>query len=174
MSDPPASVHHVVEIDVRPEYLARSNPLLLREAVAVTLASRRLRTPRAVSLTVTDTRTVQRLNKRYLGEDKPTDVLSFNIDIAGLRRPDGVVDLGALIIALPVAARGARARGVELVDELALLVAHGTLHLLGFDHETPAEDARMRELERAALRRLGRPQAARELRARPSDKAVRS
>ena len=51
--------------------------------------------------------------------------------------------------------------GVELADELALLTVHGVLHLLGHDHETPPEDAEMRELERAALLRVGRPQAAR-------------
>ena len=60
------------------------------------------------------------------------------------------------------AVRGARERGVELADELALLTVHGVLHLLGHDHETPPEDAEMRELERAALLRVGRPQAARE------------
>jgi probable rRNA maturation factor len=155
-------VRHVIEVDIRPEYASRLDPLLLRSAVTETLASRRLRAPRAISVTITDTRTVQRLNKRYLGDDSPTDVLSFNIDISGLRRPDRVIDLGALIIALPVAARGARERGVDLADEIALLLAHGTLHLLGFDHESRPDDAQMRELERTALRRLGRPQAARD------------
>ena len=75
--------------------------------------------------------------------------------------PDGAAELGEIVIALPVAARGARERGVELADELALLTVHGVLHLLGHDHETPPEDAEMRELERAALLRVGRPQAAR-------------
>ncbi|HJN93496.1 MAG TPA: rRNA maturation RNase YbeY [Dehalococcoidia bacterium] len=155
-------VRHVIEVDVRPEYALRLDPSLLRAAVTVTLASRRLRAPRAISVTITDTRTVQRLNKRYLGDDKPTDVLSFNVDIPGLRRPDRVIDLGALIVALPVAARGARERGVDLADEIALLLTHGTLHLLGFDHETRPDDAAMRELERKALLRLGRPHAARD------------
>ena len=126
-----------------------------------TLASRRLRRPRSVEVRITDTRTVHRLNRRYRGEDHPTDVLSFNTDIPGLTGPDGVAELGALIIALPVAARGARERGVPLRDELALLVVHGTLHLLGFDHESPTDDARMRELERTALARAGQPAAAR-------------
>ena len=53
----------------------------------------------------TDTRTVRHLNARYLGLDEPTDVLAFNTDIPGLRDPHGVAELGALIIALPVAAR---------------------------------------------------------------------
>jgi probable rRNA maturation factor len=152
---------HVVEIDIDRCYAKRVGAALLRDTVVATLQSRGLRNPRAISVTIADTRTVQRLNKRYLGEDHPTDVLSFNIDIPGLRRPDGVEDLGALIIALPVAAVGAKQRDVSLVDELALLVVHGTLHLLGFDHETKPDDAHMRQLEARALSRLGRPQAAR-------------
>ncbi|MCZ6545568.1 MAG: rRNA maturation RNase YbeY [Chloroflexi bacterium] len=155
-------VRHVVEIDVRPHFAPRVDPTLLRDAVVATLESRRLRRSRAVAVTITDTRTVQRLNLRYLGDDHSTDILSFNVDIKGLRRPDGVQDLGALIVALPIAARGARERGVALDDELALLIVHGTLHLLGFDHQTRLDDGRMRELERRALRRLQRPHAARE------------
>ena len=154
-------VRHVVEIDVDPRYATRIDGALLRDAVIATLGSRRLRNPRAISVTIADTPTVRRLNKRYLGEDHPTDVLSFNIDIPGIRRPDGVEDLGALIIALSVAAAGAKERSVDLVDEVALLVVHGTLHLLGFDHESKPDDDRMRQLEDCALRRLGRPQAAR-------------
>ena len=126
-----------------------------------TLASRRLRTGRVVGVVVTDSRRVRRLNRRYLGIDEATDVLSFNTDFAGLARPDGAKELGEIVIALPVAARGARERGVSLEDELALLTVHGVLHLLGFDHETRREDAEMRELERTALRRVGRAAAAR-------------
>lgn len=127
-----------------------------------TLASRRLRVGRVVSLRVTDSRTVRRLNRRFRGEDSATDVLSFNTDFAGLRRPDGAADLGEIVIALPVAARGARERGVALPDELALLSVHGALHLLGFDHEEPEQDRRMKELERIALERAGFAHAARD------------
>ncbi len=109
---------HVVEIDIDPRYANRIGAALLRDTVVATLQSRRLRNPRAISLTIADTRTVQRLNKRYLNDDHPTDVLSFNIDIPGLRRPDGVEDLGALIIALPVAAAG-RPRRVNAARSMA-------------------------------------------------------
>ncbi len=126
-----------------------------------TLASRKLRIGRVVSVRVTDSRTVRRLNRRFRGEDSATDVLSFNTDFDGLRRPDGAAELGEIVIALPVAARGARQRGVALADELALLTAHGTLHLLGYDHEQPAEEQRMKELERIALERAGFAGAAR-------------
>lgn len=126
-----------------------------------TLASRKLRVGRVVSVRITDSRTVRRLNRRFRGEDSATDVLSFNTDFDGLRRPDGSAELGELVIALPVAARGARQRDVSLGDELALLTVHGTLHLLGFDHEEPSEEERMKQLERVALTRCGLPHAAR-------------
>ena len=65
------------------------------------------------------------------------------------------------MIALPVAARGARERAVTTGEELALLTVHGTLHLLGFDHEEAAEDRQMKELERIALGKAGLESAAR-------------
>ena len=152
---------HIVEISIDPAYERRVDRALLDACVRETLASRRLRIPRIVGVAVTDSRRVRRLNRQWRGEDAPTDVLSFNTDFPGLARPDGALELGELIIALPVAARGARQRGVELADELALLTVHGTLHLLGHDHETTVEDAKMRRLERAALVRVGRLRAAR-------------
>ena len=126
-----------------------------------TLASRKLRIARVVSLRVTDSRTVRRLNRRFRGEDSATDVLSFNTDFDGLRRPDGAADLGEIVIALPVAARGARERKATVAAELALLTVHGTLHLLGFDHEEVEQDRQMKELERIALERAGFASAAR-------------
>lgn len=120
-----------------------------------TLASRKLRIARVVALRVTDSRTVRRLNRRFRGEDAATDVLSFNTDFEGLRRPDGSADLGEIVIALPVAARGAKQRGRTPGEELALLTVHGTLHLLGFDHEEADEERQMKELEWVALRRAG-------------------
>ena len=152
---------HDVDVTIQPQYQGRASSRLLRRAAQCALASRRLRRPRAVSVSVTDGRTLRRLNRRYLGEDEVTDVLSFNTDFPTLRRPDGVRELGTLAIALPAAARNARARGVDLADELALLTVHGTLHLLGFDHQSRRADTAMRAMERAALECLGRPQAAR-------------
>ena len=161
MSVPHGRVPHRIDVQVDLPYTNRADADLLAGAIRATLESRRLRVPRAVSLRLTDTRTVCRLNRRYLGLDEPTDVLSFNTGFPGLRDPDGVEELGTVIIAVPVAARGARSRHVALADELCLLAVHGTLHLLGFDHESPSEDAAMRRIERVALTRLGRLEAAR-------------
>ena len=155
-----AERHHV-EVQVDPAFVHRVDVDALERCVRETLASRRLRIARVVAIHVTDSRTVRRLNRRFRGEDSATDVLSFNTDFDGLRRPDGSAELGELVIALPVAARGAKERAATLSEELALLSVHGTLHLLGFDHEEPEEDRQMKELERIALRRAGFESASR-------------
>ena len=87
---------------------------------------------------------VRSLNRRYLGKDRSTDVLSFPADEPGI--------LGDVVIALGVAARQARAAGHPLATELRVLALHGLLHLLGYDHED--DDGRMARVE-ARLRRKG-------------------
>ena len=152
---------HLIDVLVDAAFVHRVDVEALERCVRETLASRKLRIPRVVAVRVTDSRSVRTLNRRFRGEDSATDVLSFNTDFDGLRRPDGSSELGEIVIALPVAARGARERAISLGEELALLTVHGTLHLLGFDHEEPEEEVRMKHLERIALERAGLESAAR-------------
>jgi probable rRNA maturation factor len=96
------------------------------------------------------------LNRDWRGTDRPTDVLAF-----ALREgEDAAVHpdvLGDVVISLDTAARQAAARGATLADEVRVLLAHGILHLLGYDHErSPAEARRMFARQRALLRRLGK------------------
>ncbi len=93
---------------------------------------------------------VRRLNRRYRGKDRTTDVLSFP---AGGDLEPGRPHLGEIAISMPRAARQARRAGWRLEEEIALLVTHGYLHLLGYDHET--DDGTMRRLEENLLRRAG-------------------
>ena len=116
-----------------------------------------LRQARAASseLTVvlTDSRRIRRLNARFAGVDHVTDVLAFPAEEP--RRSPSPRYLGDVVIALPRARAQARRRGVPLPQEMSLLTVHGTLHLLGYDHARPAERRRMWALQAAALRRLG-------------------
>lgn len=91
---------------------------------------------------------VRRLNRRYRGKDRATDVLSF--PAAGDLEP-GRPHLGEIAISVPRAERQARRARWRLRDEIALLLTHGYLHLLGHDHET--DDGTMRRLEKDLLRR---------------------
>lgn len=96
------------------------------------------------------------LNRHYRGKDYATNVLSFPADLPeGL--PDGVrlPLLGDLVICAPVVAREAREQGKPLNAHYAHLTVHGTLHLLGWNHEDPREAECMERLEREILARLG-------------------
>lgn len=106
----------------------------------------------SVTIVLADDAEVRRLNRRWRGKNRATDVLSFPTD-PSTPRPRGVPrHLGDIVIALGVAAAQARAHRHPLATELRVLALHGLLHLLGYDHET--DDGRMARLERR-LRRKG-------------------
>lgn len=92
------------------------------------------------------------LNVRYRGKEGPTDVLSFPCDepcaVAG---PDEPVTLGDVVIAPEVAERQAAEYGHTVETELNLLLVHGVLHLLGYDHEADEDASVMQARERAVL-----------------------
>ena len=88
---------------------------------------------------------IRRLNARYRGKDRPTDVLSFP-------GPGADQGLGDVIISIPAAERNARRLGRPLGAELEVLALHGFLHLLGYDHET--DDGSMDRVEARLRRRL--------------------
>ncbi len=96
------------------------------------------------------------LNRRYRGKDRTTDVLSFSLrEGAGPAVPTDL--LGDIVISVPLAERRARAAGEPVMREIERLLAHGLLHLLGYDHERGAAAARrMRALERRLLEARGR------------------
>ena len=106
-----------------------------------------------LTVVITDENTVQELNRTYRGVDAPTDVLSFPLGQDELLPQEGPPYLGDVVIALPVAEGQANTYGHSLQEELRLLVVHGVLHLLGYDHATPEEEA---EMWRKQERILGR------------------
>lgn len=99
--------------------------------------------------------TIHRLNAAHRGIDRPTDVLSFAMQEGeGILADDTV--LGDLVISVDTARRQALEHGHSLAQELRVLLVHGLLHLLGYDHETSDEDAaEMRAAEAKLLSRLG-------------------
>ena len=102
-----------------------------------------------VHLTVVDDREIRRLNQRYLGSRRPTDVLAFNLDLGERLGPSRL--LGEVVISAETAARQARRSGVPLALELDLLLVHGLLHLAGYDDHVPAKARLMHEREREIL-----------------------
>jgi probable rRNA maturation factor len=121
-----------------------------------------------LSVVFVDEQAMTDLNERFLEGTGPTDVLAFPLDddvAPGGRQPDeggrgpGSADeptdpptvLGDVVVCPAVAARHAAERSIPVDDELALLVVHGVLHLLEYDHAEPAETERMRRRERELL-----------------------
>ena len=105
---------------------------------------RHLRLPRAeLSIVLTTDRQIQKLNKLYRKKNKPTDVLSFGMRDGEFGERAGAL-LGDVVISIPTARRQAQEKGVPLDLEVTELLAHGLLHLLGWDHRTAKEDRRMR------------------------------
>lgn len=96
-----------------------------------------------LSVLLCDDAVIHSLNREFRGKDKPTDVLSFSMREGEGARFAGPM-LGDIIISLPTASRQAKALKRSLHDETMMLLAHGLLHLLGFDHVTRAEERRMK------------------------------
>jgi probable rRNA maturation factor len=107
-----------------------------------------------LSLALVDDASMRALNRDYRGIDRPTDVLAFAM--AEGEAPERSL-LGDVVIAVEVARRQAAERRRPLGDELTMLLAHGLLHLLGYDHVTKAQErtmtAKTDELVRAAAAR---------------------
>ena len=119
------------------------------------LAEEAVAPPAEVSVVVTDDETVRDLNRRHLGLDEPTDVLSFPFGYSEgfVGPPDGVNHLGEVIVAGPTAERQAQEAGHSLAEEASHLVVHGLLHLLGYDHLSGEDERRMRAREESLLGR---------------------
>jgi probable rRNA maturation factor len=110
-----------------------------------------------VTLVMTGDESIQELNRDYLGVDEPTDVLAFSAqEEAGafVTAPDAGDYLGDVIVSYPRAAAQAVEQGHPVEHELTLLIVHGILHLLGYDHADEGEKAIMWARQEAILRDL--------------------
>jgi probable rRNA maturation factor len=104
---------------------------------------------------IEDSEKLHELNNQFLGIDAPTDVLSFPSGNEETDIETGRYYLGDIIISYPIAVEQARNNGHPVMAELMMLVVHGTLHLLGYDHAEEAGKNEMWLAQREALERLG-------------------
>lgn len=98
-----------------------------------------------ISFALVNNEIIQELNRKYRGEDMPTDVLSFSMDEE---------IWGDIVISTEKVIEQAEEYGHSIKRELSYLIVHGILHLLGYDHETPGEQAEMRQKEERVLSEL--------------------
>ena len=161
-----------VLISVDEPYEGEISSLWLEEVAMAGLAAAGIVAEAEVSLLITGDETVRTLNAEYRGLDETTDVLSFSAEHPGhwegefdgpaqledeceFVLPPGMPrPLGEIIVAWPQAQRQAEEHGVSPMQELAHLVVHGALHLVGYDHMEPEEAALMQAREQEALNAL--------------------
>ena len=148
----------MINIDNQQDFLESA---LLERAARLTLETSPRLTPALgpvygdpdTPIVLTDDRQLHELNRDYLGVDAPTDVLSFP---ASESDPEtGSTYLGDILISIPRANQQAQTAGHPVEAEVQLLVVHGVLHLLGYDHADEDEKARMWEEQGKVLEKLG-------------------
>ena len=124
---------------------------LIEDAAKAALAGVNPTNSDTVNLLISDDKYLRKLNYQYRGFDRPTDVLAFPMD-AGVDDLDGF--LGDIAVSLESAERQSNEAGHSVKSELQLLVVHGVLHLLGYDHETDEDKKVMWTLQADVLDQL--------------------
>jgi probable rRNA maturation factor len=155
-------IKHIVNIQVKRGLDFPFKKSVLKKVIGTALKVATVREPVEVDCVITDNVTIHRLNKLYRGIDGPTDVLSFGLSNKQ-PGPDNVVFpidpgaesyLGEIIISYQRTLEQAPAHGNTVEGELNLLLVHGTLHLLGHDHEENTGARKMRAWEKKILKCL--------------------
>jgi probable rRNA maturation factor len=142
-----------ISIQVDDPFIAEVDDADLVNTIAAALAYAGRETAE-VTLVITDDEAVATLNRQYRAMEGPTDVLSFPAQEPTpgfVSAPEADAYLGDILIALPFTRRQAAELGRPLAAELRLLAVHGVLHLLGYDHAEPAEEAAMWAIQDAIL-----------------------
>ena len=150
---------NVLFADEQDQPIVTDELLLLAELV---LEAEGLDEEAGVALVLIDEEQMTELNEAHMGKEGPADVLSCPIETATpgsppKRTPGGPpIELGDVFIAPSVVRRNAERHGAPFEDELALMVVHGLLHLLGWDHEDETDAIRMERRGRELRARVGR------------------
>lgn len=139
-----------VVIQIAPRFRGEIDEEDLRCVAAEVLHQEGVKGEIELSLVITDDEAIRQLNRRFRGVDAPTDVLAFG---AGAEErfvspPDSPPYLGDVVISYQRAQAQAEEWGHPVAEELKLLVVHGILHLLGYDHQEEADAQKMREREK--------------------------
>ena len=146
---------------VRRKSGAKPDRKRIRAACEAALAGEGISGPVVLTITIVDDDEIRQINLKHRNIDKATDVLSFPLidesdDSPEFLLPPGVPrELGDVIVSYPRAVAQAEEYGHSVERELAYLIVHGVLHILGHDHEVPDEQAVMREREEAAMSAVG-------------------
>ncbi|MDO8688423.1 MAG: rRNA maturation RNase YbeY [Dehalococcoidia bacterium] len=143
----------LVGVDIDQEFVEHVDEVWVRALAQSVLEQEAPEKPVELEIRVTGDETVQELNHLYRGLDCTTDVLSFALTEGEdfVAPPDGILHLGEVIVSYPQAERQALEMGKGTAQEVALLLVHGILHLLGYDHAEQEDEKTMRARETILL-----------------------
>jgi probable rRNA maturation factor len=150
----------MIEIEIEQDFRDFIEATDLQSVAGEVLAITETHLESEIGLKITNDASMQQFNLQYMGIDSPTDVLSFPVPFENPNT--GNPYLGDILISYPTAVRQAEAAGHPPAEEITLLLVHGILHLLGYDHTTPAEKEIMWSLQDTILTQL-------EIDARPTE-----
>lgn len=134
----------------------------VRSIAESTLAAEKIEEDTELGLVIASQQRVQQLNKTYRGKDSPTDVLAFTMlpepdtgeKLSFTAPPDGIRHLGEVVISYPQAVKQAAEQRHSITKEVAILIIHGILHLLGYDHIKDEDATKMKTRENEILESL--------------------
>ena len=142
----------MIDISVNENYIELINPELFQTTATIALQNFQSDDPTELTIAIENDELLRSLNLEFLGIDAPTDVLSFPADETDPET--GNKYLGDIIISFPRAKFQAENAGHSVEAEMQLLVIHGVLHLLGYDHSTPEEKQEMWAVQNRLLQDL--------------------
>lgn len=156
---------HLVSVTVKRSLFFPFKKPWLRSVITAVLNEEKIVFPMEIGCVVTDDQNIRKFNRRYRGIDRPTDVLSFALteksaDSAGVdfpSPPGAPAKFGDIIVSYPRAEAQARELGHSIEEELTLLLVHGTLHLLQYDHRTAGQAKKMEAREKQIISILNGP-----------------
>jgi probable rRNA maturation factor len=149
-----------ITIEIDQPFLEKISPDELTQLVTAVFKHQNVEPTAGLSIQISDDERLQHLNLEYLGIDAPTDVLSFPVPFEDPET--GCQYYGDIVISYPRAAAQAQTGSHSIVDELKLLVVHGILHLLGYDHAAEDEKTKMWDIQDQLLDALN-------IKARPTE-----
>ena len=150
--------HMEINVLIDKEFKKQVKSIWLKNIARQIQTAEKVSVKSEMTLVITSDAKIHELNLKYLEEDRPTDVLSFpmneHLDAAPvfLNISDGKVHLGDIMISYPTAARQAEEHHHSVEREITILLIHGILHLLGYDHDIPAHKQVMNEREKVILK----------------------
>ena len=151
-----------VNISIADEFKGRITQRWLRNVAEQALKAEKTGQNVEMGILITNQENIRILNRTYRSKNEPTDVLSFYMipeakqpEETFITPPDNVKHIGEVVISYPQALKQAREAKHTVKNEIAVLLVHGILHLLGYDHEELEEEQKMKPREAAILNRIG-------------------